>query len=83
MFQSKLFRRLFSTYILVIFVCLVVYTSFIVYENHQINRIQIARKSEIQLDEVGRILDQRLSNARNIVQNLSYSTSSKQLYLSN
>ncbi len=82
MFQSKLFRRLFSTYILVIFVCLFVYTSFIVYENHQINRIQIARKSEIQLDEVGSILDQRLSNARNIVQNLSYSTSLKQLYLS-
>lgn len=72
---------MFSTYILVIFTCLIVYTAFIIYENHQINRIQIERKSEIQLDEVGNILDRRFLNAQNIVQNLSYSTALKQLYL--
>lgn len=81
LFQSRLFRRLFSTYILVIFTCLTVYTAFIIYENHQINSFQIERKSEIQLDEVGSILDQRFMNAQNIVQNLSYSTTLKQLYL--
>ncbi len=81
LFQSRLFRRLFSTYILVIFTCLTVYTAFIIYENHQMNSFQIERKSEIQLDEVGSILDQRFMNAQNIVQNLSYSTTLKQLYL--
>lgn len=45
------------------------------------NKIQITRKSEIQLDEVGSILDRRFLNAQNIVQNLSYSTALKQLYL--
>lgn len=83
LFQSKLFRRLFYTYVLIIFTCLVVYTSFVVYENYQINKIQIERKSEIQLDQVGNIVDQRMMNAQNIVQNLSYSSSLKQLYLSN
>ena len=83
MFQSKLFRRLFFTYVMIIFTCLVVYTSFIVLENYQINKIQIERKSEIQLDQVSSIMDQRMMNAQNIVQNLSYSTSMKQLYLSN
>lgn len=81
LFQSRLFRRLFSTYILVIFTCLTVYTAFIIYENHQMNSFQIERKSEIQLDEVGSILDQRFMDAQNIVQNLSYSTTLKQLYL--
>lgn len=81
MFQSKVFRRLFFTYIMVIFGCLLIYTSFIVYENYRINRIQIERKSEIQLDEVSNILDTKLMNAQNIVQNLSYSTSMKQLYI--
>ncbi len=80
MFQSRLFRRLFFTYILVIFTCLIVYTSFIIYENQQMNRFQAERKGELQLAEVGSILDRRLINAANIVQNLSYSTALKQLY---
>lgn len=81
LFQSKVFRRLFLTYLLVIFTCLAIYTAFICYENHWMNQFQIERKSEIQLDEVVNILDTRFLNAQNIVQNLSYSTSLKQLYL--
>lgn len=81
MFQSKLFRRLFFTYIIVIFSCMVLYTSFLIYENYQIGRIRTERKSEIQLDEVSSILEQRILNAQNIVQNLSYSAVMKQLYM--
>lgn len=80
LFQSRLFRRLFFTYVLVIFTCLIAYTSFIIYENHQMNRFQIERKSELQLEEVGSILDGRFTNAQNISRNLSYSTALKQLY---
>lgn len=81
LFKSRLFRRLFCTYIIVIFTCFIVYTSFIVYEHIQINSIQRERRGEMQLDEVGSILDRRITNAQNIVQNLSYSTALKQLYL--
>lgn len=81
LFKSRLFRRLFYTYIIVIFTCLIVYTSFIIYENYQINKIQRVRRSELLLDEVGSILDRRFTNAQNIVQNLSYSTAMKQLYM--
>ena len=81
MFKSRLFRRLFYTYIVVIFTCLIVYTSFIIYENYRIKKIQTERRGELLLDEVGSILDRRFTNAQNIVQNLSYSTALKQLYL--
>lgn len=81
LFKSRLFRRLFYTYIIVIFTCLIVYTSFISYENYQINKIQRVRRSELLLDEVGSILDRRFTNAQNIVQNLSYSTAMRQLYM--
>lgn len=81
LFKSRLFRRLFYTYIIVIFTCLIVYTSFIIYENYQINKIQRERRGELLLDEVGSILDRRFTNAQNIVQNLSYSTAMKQLYM--
>lgn len=72
---------MFYTYIIVIFTCLIVYTSFISYENYQINKIQRERRSELLLDEVGSILDRRFTNAQNIVQNLSYSTAMRQLYM--
>ena len=72
---------MFYTYIIVIFTCLIVYTSFILYENYQINKIKRERRSELLLDEVGSILDRRFTNAQNIVQNLSYSTAMKQLYM--
>lgn len=82
MFHSKLFRRLFFTYVTVIFTCFIVYTSFLIYENYQINKIDVERRSEMQMEEVSSIMEKRLMNAQNIVQNLSYSTSMKQLYLS-
>ena len=61
---------------------MVLYTSFLIFENHQIGKIQMERKSEIQLDEVSSILEQRILNAQNIVQNLNYSTVMKELYMS-
>lgn len=82
MFQSKLFLRLFFTYILVIFFYMFLCVAFLFYENSRINELQTKREREIQLDEVGNILEQRIMTARNIVQNLSYSTTMKQLYMS-
>lgn len=56
--------------------------SFLLFENNQISKIQMKRSSEIQLDEVSNLFMQRIMAARNIVQNLSYSTTMKQLYMS-
>lgn len=82
MFQSKLFLRLFLTYILVILSYLLLSVGFLFYENNRIAEIQTKRESEIRLDEVSSILEQRIVTAQNIVQNLSYSTTMKQLYMS-
>ena len=81
-FQSKLFLRLFFSYILVIVSFMVLCISFLLFENNQISKIQMKRRSEIQLDEVSNIFMQRIMAAQNIVQNLSYSTTMKQLYMS-
>lgn len=81
MFQSKLFLRLFMTYMAVIFFYMAMCITFLLYENHQISEMQEKRISEIQLEEVRNIVEQRMQTARNIVQNLSYSTVMKQLYM--
>lgn len=81
MFQSKLFLRLFMTYILVIFSYMILCIVFLLYKNHQISEMQEKRRSEIQLVEVSSIVEQRMMMAQNIVQNLSYSTIMKQLYM--
>ena len=52
-----------------------------VYGRMSFNKIQRERRSELLLDEVGSILDRRFTNAQNIVQNLSYSTAMRQLYM--
>lgn len=81
MFQSKLFLRLFFTYMLVIFFYMFLCVAFLFYENSRISELQAKREREIQLDEVSNILEQRIMTARNIVQNLNYSTTMKQLYI--
>lgn len=82
MFQSKLFLKLFFTYMLVISFYCFLCVGFLFYENSRISELQTKRECEIRLDEVSNILEQRIVTARNIVQNLSYSTTMKQLYMS-
>lgn len=82
MFQSKLFRKMLLTYLVIVFSYMALCISFLVYENTQISEIQTERKSEIQLSQVSNILEQRILSAQNIGQNLRYSTSMKQLYMS-
>lgn len=82
MFQRQIFRRMFFSYIIIIFVCLFVYTTFILYENHIINKERMERESNVIVDEVGSILKERVLRAQNIVLDLNYSPALKQLYLS-
>lgn len=82
MFRSKLFRRLFLTYIVVIFSCMILYMAFVIYEDHKVRQIQIEHDSEVLLDRVASCVENRIESAQNIVQNLNYSTTLKQLYMS-
>ncbi len=82
MFSSKIFRNLFFSYIIIIFVCLFVYTSLILYENHIINNERTTRESEIITDEMNSILKERFLYAQNIVLDLNNSSTLKQLYFS-
>ena len=82
MFQSKLFLKLFLSYVGVILFYMILCIAFLFYENSRIMEIQAKREREIQLDEISSIIEQRILTARNIIQDLSYSTAMKQLYMS-
>lgn len=57
MFQSKLFRKMLLTYLLIVFSYMILCIFFLIYENKEISDIQTERRSEIQLDEVSSILE--------------------------
>nr|MCR4588841.1 AraC family transcriptional regulator [Lachnospiraceae bacterium] len=82
MFQSKLFKRIFLSYILVIMLGMVMYTAFLMYENYQVVSMQNQRESDYMAQEIVDILDVRFSDAENAVQNLRFSTVMKNLYMS-
>lgn len=69
------------TYLLIVFSYMVLCVSFLVYENTQINKMQEERRGELQLEQMSNILERRIQMAQNIVTNLSYSSSMKQLYM--
>lgn len=82
LFHSKVFRRLFYSYIAVILGSMIIYTAFLSNEHYRIRKFQVERQTELQLQQVGAIFDMRMMNARNIVQNLRYSTALRPLYMS-
>lgn len=81
MFQSKLFKRMFFSYLIVIASCVLLYTGFILFENYQISSMQQERDNEYTLSEISDIIDQRVLDAQNAVQNLRFSSSMKNLYM--
>ncbi|MCR5033248.1 MAG: AraC family transcriptional regulator [Lachnospiraceae bacterium] len=82
MFQSKVFKRIFLSYILVIMLGMAMYTAFIVYENYQVVSIQNQRDADYKTQEIVDTLDLRFSDAKNAVQNLRFSSVMKNLYMS-
>jgi len=82
LFSSKVFRRLFYSYIAVILSSMIIYTAFLSNEHYRIRKFQIERQTELQLQQIGNVFDLRMMNAKNIVQSLRYSTALKPLYMS-
>lgn len=81
MFQSKLFRKMLLTYLVIVLSYMILCVSFLAYMNVQLTEMQISRFGEIQLSQVSSILDRRVMRAQNIAMNLRYSSSMKRLYM--
>lgn len=81
LFSRTLFKGLFLSYIVIIFLCMAFYSCFLFYENYVINRERSERKAMLMLEEADGIMKERVLIARNIVTELTYSTVLKKLYL--
>ena len=82
MLQRQFFRKMFFSYITIIFICFFVYTAVVLYENRIISQERTERLCEVIAEEVSGTLKKRILFAENIVLNLNYSQSLKKLYLS-
>ncbi len=82
MFQSKVFKQIFFSYILIIAVSMCAYAAFLIYESRQIARTQEERENELLLRAAADVLDDRIGAAQDLVRDLRYSTVMRDLYMS-
>ncbi len=82
MFQSKLFKRLFFSYILIITVSMVMYSGFLFLQSRKVSQEQSARMDEYVLRGVSDEMEDHLQGAMEAVQNLRYSSVMRDLYMS-
>ncbi|MCR4762538.1 MAG: AraC family transcriptional regulator [Lachnospiraceae bacterium] len=82
MFQSRIFKQIFFSYILIIAVSMCAYAAFLVYQSRQIARTQTERENELLLRAAADIVDDRIEAAQDIVRELKYSTVMRDLYMS-
>ncbi|MBQ8031355.1 MAG: helix-turn-helix transcriptional regulator [Butyrivibrio sp.] len=81
MFQSKVFRRMFFSYILIILVSTVLFTVSVIYQSRKIADSQRDWEHDLIIREVSNIMDEILSDARDTARDLKYSTTMKNLYM--
>lgn len=81
MFQSKVFRRMFFSYILIIVISTVLFTTSLIYQSRQIANSQREWEHDLILREVTNIMDEILTDAQDTVRDLRYSTTMKNLYM--
>ncbi len=82
MFQSRVFKRMFFSYILIIAVSMCAYAAFLIYESRQIARTQAERENELLLRAAADVIDDRVGAAQDLVRDLRYSTVMRDLYMS-
>lgn len=81
MFQSKVFRRMFFSYILIIVVSMAIYSGFLIYQSKRIAENQSTWEHDLILREVSDIMEENLSDAKETVRDLRYSNTMKNLYM--
>ena len=72
---------MFFSYVLLILLCVVFYTLTLIYETHMIREERVERKTTLMMEEVDRIIRERIIKAQNTVTELNYSVVLKRLYL--
>jgi len=80
-FKSKVFKKLFFSYIIIISLCFGIYYSMAVYETAYLNRERKETYYELMNQEVVFFLDQQLGSAKNICSSINSSALVKTYYL--
>ena len=78
--KSQIFRRLFSSYIVLISLFYLLYSLLAIYESYVINQERRQRENQIKVQEVYNVMEQRLMTAQNTVSRINTSTTIKKLY---
>ena len=82
LFQNVLFRKLFYSYLVIITLCALIYSAFLIYENHTFTERRMEAHTLQTADEIESVIRSRILAARNIVTDITYSTTLKSIYLS-
>ncbi len=81
LFASKVFRRMFFSYILIIIVCMALFSASLIYQSRKITTSQREWEHELIIREASNIMDEVLTDAEDTVRDLRYSTTMKNLYM--
>lgn len=78
--KSQIFRKLFSSYVLIITLFYLLYSVLAIYESYVLNQERTERENEVRVQEVSGMMEQRLMTAQNLVSRINTSTTIKKLY---
>lgn len=78
--KSQIFRKLFSSYVLIITLFYLLYSVLAIYESYVLNQERTERENEVRVQEVSSVMEQRLMTAQNLVSRINTSTTIKKLY---
>lgn len=78
--KSQIFRNLFSSYVMIISICYLLYSGLIIYEGYVINQEQMRSENQMKAREAVSVVEQRLMAAQNIVSRINTSSTIKKLY---
>ena len=79
---SRIFRRLFLSYILIIAISMGIYAIFLIYQSRQISRTQAERENGILMRAAQEVVEDRVNSAGEVVRALRYSRVMQNLYMS-
>lgn len=80
-FKSKVFKRLFFSYIIIISLCFSIYSAMAIYETSVLNKERKNTYYEVMAKEISNFWDNQLSTARTIASRLNSNTHIKKMYM--
>lgn len=80
-FKSRVFKRLFFSYIIIISLCFSIYSAMAIYETSVLNKERKNTYYEVMSKEISNFWDNQLSAARTIASRLNSNTYIKKMYM--